>query len=52
VAPPDVLLGTNTSQLSISMIGSTMGDSADRLVGMHFSSIHPSSCVLLSLSRA
>ncbi len=36
VAPPDALLGTNTSQLSITRIGSVLGDEADRLIGMHF----------------
>jgi 3-hydroxybutyryl-CoA dehydrogenase len=35
-APPDVLLGTNTSQLSITAIGATIGDAAERLVGTHF----------------
>lgn len=35
-APPDALLGTNTSQLSITQIGTVLGDDAGRLVGMHF----------------
>ena len=35
-APPHCLLGTNTSQLSITAIGSLLGHSAERLVGMHF----------------
>ena len=35
-APADALLGTNTSQLSITAIGSALGDDAQRLVGMHF----------------
>jgi 3-hydroxybutyryl-CoA dehydrogenase len=35
-APSDALLGTNTSQLSITKIGSVLGDRAQRLVGMHF----------------
>lgn len=35
-APADALLGTNTSQLSITQIGSVLGDDATRLVGMHF----------------
>jgi 3-hydroxybutyryl-CoA dehydrogenase len=35
-APNDALLGTNTSQLSITKIGSVLGDRAARLVGMHF----------------
>jgi len=35
-APPDALLGTNTSQLSITAIGAAIGDAAERLVGMHF----------------
>jgi len=35
-APGDALLGTNTSQLSITMVGSVLGDAASRLVGMHF----------------
>ena len=35
-APPDALLGTNTSQLSITAIGATLGDAAERLVGTHF----------------
>lgn len=35
-APGDALLGTNTSQLSISSIGAALGDDAERLVGMHF----------------
>lgn len=36
VARPDVLLGTNTSQLSITSIGAPLGKAAERLVGMHF----------------
>jgi 3-hydroxybutyryl-CoA dehydrogenase len=36
VAPADALLGTNTSQLSITSIGTPLGDAAGRLVGMHF----------------
>ncbi len=36
-APADALLGTNTSQLSITSIGAGLGDAAAaRLVGMHF----------------
>ncbi len=35
-APPDALLGTNTSQLSITAIGADLGEHARRLVGMHF----------------
>lgn len=35
-APADALLGTNTSQLSITAIGSPLGDDATRLIGMHF----------------
>jgi len=35
-APADALLGTNTSQLSITSIGTVLGDAADRLVGTHF----------------
>jgi 3-hydroxybutyryl-CoA dehydrogenase len=35
-APADALLGTNTSQLSISSIGAHLGAAAERLVGMHF----------------
>jgi len=35
-APADALLGTNTSQLSITSIGSVLGDDAERLVGTHF----------------
>jgi len=35
-AKPDAVLGTNTSQLSITAIGSLMGDHAARVVGMHF----------------
>ncbi|MEO2104877.1 MAG: 3-hydroxyacyl-CoA dehydrogenase family protein [Actinomycetota bacterium] len=35
-APADALIGTNTSQLSITSIGAALGDAADRLVGMHF----------------
>jgi 3-hydroxybutyryl-CoA dehydrogenase len=36
VAAPTVLLATNTSQLSITAIGSALPDAADRVVGMHF----------------
>jgi 3-hydroxybutyryl-CoA dehydrogenase len=35
-APAEALLGTNTSQLSITAIGAPIGDDAERLVGMHF----------------
>lgn len=35
-APADALLGTNTSQLSITAIGAAIGDDARRLVGVHF----------------
>jgi 3-hydroxybutyryl-CoA dehydrogenase len=35
-APAEALLGTNTSQLSITAIGAAIGDDAERLVGMHF----------------
>lgn len=35
-APDHCLLGTNTSQLSITSIGGELGDDAERLVGMHF----------------
>ena len=35
-APDDSLLGTNTSQLSVTAIGATIGDAAERLVGTHF----------------
>lgn len=35
-APAEALLGTNTSQLSITGIGSVLGERAPRLVGMHF----------------
>jgi 3-hydroxybutyryl-CoA dehydrogenase len=35
-APADALLGTNTSQLSVTQIGSAIGDEASRLVGLHF----------------
>jgi len=35
-APAGALLGTNTSQLSITAIGAPLGDDAERLVGMHF----------------
>lgn len=35
-APGHALFGTNTSQLSITSIGSVLGDDASRLVGMHF----------------
>jgi len=36
VLPPDALLGTNTSQLSITRIAAALGDDASRLVGIHF----------------
>lgn len=35
-APAGALLGTNTSQLSITRIASGLGDHAERLVGIHF----------------
>ncbi|HVX21025.1 MAG TPA: 3-hydroxyacyl-CoA dehydrogenase family protein [Acidimicrobiales bacterium] len=35
-APADALLGTNTSQLSITRIGAVLGEDAERLVGLHF----------------
>ena len=35
VLPPDALLGTNTSQLSITRIAAALGDDASRLVGIH-----------------
>jgi 3-hydroxybutyryl-CoA dehydrogenase len=35
-ADPDVLLGSNASQLSISKIASALGDAAPRVVGLHF----------------
>jgi 3-hydroxybutyryl-CoA dehydrogenase len=35
-APADALLGTNTSQLSITSIAVALGDHAGRLVGTHF----------------
>lgn len=35
-APRNAVLGTNTSQLSITAIGSVLGDDAHRVVGMHF----------------
>ena len=35
-APSGALLGTNTSQLSITRIASALGDQGGRLVGMHF----------------
>jgi 3-hydroxybutyryl-CoA dehydrogenase len=35
-APADALLGTNTSQLSITSIGAALGPDAPRLVGIHF----------------
>ncbi len=35
-APADALLGTNTSQLSITSIAAALGDQAHRLVGIHF----------------
>jgi 3-hydroxybutyryl-CoA dehydrogenase len=36
VASDAALLGTNTSQLSITAIGRDLGDAASRLIGMHF----------------
>jgi len=36
VASPAALLATNTSQLSITAIGSALPDASDRVVGMHF----------------
>lgn len=36
VASPTALLATNTSQLSITAIGSALPDASDRVVGMHF----------------
>ncbi|MDO8212581.1 3-hydroxyacyl-CoA dehydrogenase family protein [Conexibacter sp. CPCC 206217] len=35
-APAGALLGTNTSQLSITSLAASMGDQAHRLVGIHF----------------
>lgn len=35
-APTDVLLGTNTSQLSITSVGAILGERATNLIGMHF----------------
>lgn len=35
-APTHAVLGTNTSQLSITAIGSALGQDAHRVVGMHF----------------
>lgn len=35
-APKNAVLGTNTSQLSITAIGAVLGDDAHRVVGMHF----------------
>lgn len=35
-APDHAVLGTNTSQLSVTRIGSAIGDDAERLVGTHF----------------
>jgi 3-hydroxybutyryl-CoA dehydrogenase len=35
-AAPDALLGTNTSQLSITSIATALDDQASRLVGVHF----------------
>ncbi|MCH2134679.1 MAG: 3-hydroxyacyl-CoA dehydrogenase NAD-binding domain-containing protein [Phycisphaerales bacterium] len=34
--PADCILATNTSSISISEIGSGVGDAADRVIGMHF----------------
>jgi len=36
LAPADALIGTNTSQLSITSIASVLGDAAPRLIGTHF----------------
>jgi 3-hydroxybutyryl-CoA dehydrogenase len=36
LAPADALLGTNTSQLSITSVAATLGVDAPRLVGIHF----------------
>jgi 3-hydroxybutyryl-CoA dehydrogenase len=36
VAKPEAILGTNTSQLSITAIGSGCGRAADRVIGLHF----------------
>ena len=36
LAPEHCLLATNTSQLSITAIGATLGGAVERLVGMHF----------------
>ena len=36
VASPAALLATNTSQLSITAIGSALPDASDRVVGLHF----------------
>ena len=33
---PDVVLATNTSSISISSLGETVGDAAPRVIGMHF----------------
>jgi 3-hydroxybutyryl-CoA dehydrogenase len=35
-APSTALLGTNTSQLSITRVGSVLGDEATRVIGLHF----------------
>jgi 3-hydroxybutyryl-CoA dehydrogenase len=35
-AGPDTIFGTNTSQLSITAIGSAVGDASSRVVGTHF----------------
>lgn len=35
-APSAALLGTNTSQFSITRLGANLGDAADRLIGLHF----------------
>jgi len=36
LAPADALLGTNTSQLSITSLATALGEDAPRLVGIHF----------------
>lgn len=35
-APVDALLGTNTSQLSITRVASVLGGDAERVIGLHF----------------
>jgi 3-hydroxybutyryl-CoA dehydrogenase len=36
LAPADALLGTNTSQLSVTRLAACLGEGASRLVGIHF----------------